>query len=68
MLLDMNAPILTYMALYARRYGNVHVEHLVPTMIEADTTSASGGLVPRFIGLPDNRDMFYVVRRTEDEE
>jgi hypothetical protein len=65
MLLDMNAPILTYLALYVRSEGRVHVEHLVPIMTEADPKGAKGELIPKFIGLPDNRDMFYVVRKEE---
>lgn len=67
MLLDMNALEHTYLALYVRIDGKVHLEHLIPGMSEVDTESRAGQLVPRFIGLPDNRDLFYVVRREEVE-
>ncbi len=67
MLLDMNALVHTYLALYVRTEGKVHVEHLIPGMSEVDTRSADGSLVPRFIGIPDNRDLFYLVRREEEE-
>ncbi len=66
MLLDMNALVHTYLALYVRTEGKVHVEHLITGMTEADTRSADGNLVPRFIGIPDNRDLFYLVRREEE--
>lgn len=67
MLLDMNALVHTYLALYVRVEGKVHVEHLIPGMSEVDTKSRNGQLVPRFIGIPDNRDLFYVTRREEEE-
>ena len=67
MLLDMNALVHTYLALYVRVDGKVHLEHLIPGMSEVDTKSSTGQLVPRFIGVPDNRDLFYVVRRGEEE-
>lgn len=66
MLLDMNALVHTYLALYVRSEGKVHVAHLIPGMAEVDTRSADGKLVPRFIGIPDNRDLFYLVRREEE--
>lgn len=62
MLLDMNAPEHAYLALYARVGDKLVVEHPVSGMTEIDRTS-SGKLVPRFVGYPDNRDFFYVVRR-----
>ncbi len=67
MLLDMNALVHTYLALYVRVDGKVHLEHLIPGMSEVDTKSSTGQLVPRFIGVPDNRDLFYVVRREEEK-
>ena len=66
MLLDMNALEHTYLALYVRRQGHVDVEHLIPGMTEVDKTGRGGKLIPRFIGFPDNRDLFYLVRREED--
>jgi hypothetical protein len=67
MLLDMNALVHTYLALYVRVDGKVHLEHLIPGMSEVDTRSRAGQLVPRFIGVPDNRDLFYVIKREEEE-
>jgi hypothetical protein len=65
MLLDMNALEHTYLALYVRRGGEVHVAHLIPGMTEVDKTGAGGKLIPRFIGFPDNRDFFYLIRRED---
>ncbi|MBI1211361.1 MAG: hypothetical protein GC190_07860 [Alphaproteobacteria bacterium] len=62
MLLDMNALEHSYLALYARQGDKLVVEHPVAGMTEIDRT-ASGQLVPRFVGYPDNRDFFYLVRR-----
>ena len=62
MLLDMNALEHTYLALYARRGDAVEVEHVVAGMTQVDKT-AGGRLAPRFLGFPDNRDFFYLVRR-----
>lgn len=66
MLLDMNALEHTYLALYVRHDGEVHIEHLHPGMSAVDKKASDGNLIPRFIGFPDNRDLFYVMRR-EDE-
>jgi hypothetical protein len=60
--LDMNAPELTYLALYVHRGAEVAVEHLVQSMAGFDKKS-DGGLAPKFIGFPDNRDFFYLTRR-----
>jgi hypothetical protein len=65
MLLDMNAPVLTYLALYLHTDGKVQVEHLVPSMAEADETDATGNVLPRFIGFPDSRDLFFLVRKKD---
>lgn len=62
MLLDMNAPVHTYLAVYPRKEGQVIVEHLVTSMAEVDMTQGDE-VVPRFIGFPDNRDFFYLLRR-----
>jgi hypothetical protein len=61
--LDMNAPELTYLAVYAHGGGQIQVEHLVPEMAASDQTGAKGGVLPRFIGFPDSRDFFYLVRK-----
>ena len=63
MLLDMNALEHTYLALYTRDDGKIAVQHLIDGMTEVDQQVGSE-LVPRFIGFPDNRDFFYLVRRT----
>ena len=64
MLLDMNALEHTYLAVYGRRGDKVIVEHLIAGMAEVDKT-AGGQMIPRFIGFPDNRDFFYLVRRED---
>lgn len=62
MLLDMNALEHTYLAVYVRHGSKVGVEHLIAGMNAIDKTSG-GQLIPRFIGFPDNRDFFYLIRR-----
>ncbi|MGP0072057.1 MAG: hypothetical protein ACLPWF_08995 [Bryobacteraceae bacterium] len=62
MLLDMNALEHTYLALYRRSGSQLFVDHLLKGMSELDK-SAAGEVVPRFLGYPDNRDFFYVMRR-----
>ena len=62
--LDMNALEHTYLALYVRNGSQVEVEHLIEDMSEVDEKTAAG-LVPRFLGVPDDRDFFYVTRRKE---
>jgi hypothetical protein len=61
MTLDINALELTYLAVYVRRGNKIEVQHLIPGMREVDQMSG-GRLIPRFTGMPDNRDFFYVVR------
>ena len=60
--LDMNALEHTYLALYAREGQRTAVQHLVPGMAQLDR-SVRGALVPRFIGVPDDRDFFFLVRK-----
>jgi hypothetical protein len=67
MLLDMNALEHTYLALYVHRDGKAHIEHLVPGMRVLDKKTRNGVLIPRFIGFPDNRDFFYIMRRKEKQ-
>jgi len=62
MLLDMNAPIHTYLALYPERGDPGAIQHLVQSMGEGDP-KLRGRIIPRFLGVPDNRDFFYVTRR-----
>ena len=63
MLLDMNALEHTYLALYPRKDGQVHVEHLIATMSQLDKTAGDGIVIPRFLGYPDNRDLFFIYSR-----
>ena len=60
--LDMNALEHTYLAIYAREGNRMTISHLVRGMSEVDRQSAAGP-VPRFIGFPDDRDFFYLLRR-----
>jgi len=60
--LDMNALEHTYLGLYRHAGSEVAVEHLIEGMAVVDRTHR-GRLVPRFIGAPDDRDFFYLVRR-----
>jgi hypothetical protein len=61
MLLDMNALEHTYLALYRRVGSQLLVDHLISGMSQVEKTNSSGP-VPRFLGYPDNRDFFYVMR------
>jgi hypothetical protein len=62
--LDMNAPEHTYLATYTRRGDRMEVRHLVRAMATVDRT-VDGKLLPRFIAYPDNRDLFYMVRKDD---
>jgi hypothetical protein len=64
--LDMNALEHTYLALYRRSGSELLVDHLIKGMSVLDK-SVSGEVVPRFLGYPDNRDFFYVMRREAKE-
>lgn len=64
MLLDMNALEHTYLALYTREDDEIVVQHLIRGMEEVDK-SAGEQMVPRFLGFPDNRDFFYLMRRED---
>lgn len=66
MLLDMNALEHTYLALYRRSGSEMSVDHLLKGMSQLDK-SAAAQVVPRFLGFPDNRDFFYVMRRNAKE-
>ncbi len=65
MLLDMNALEHTYCALYRRSGTQLSIEHIIKGMSEVDKSAPSGQPLPRFLGYPDNRDFFYVMRRQE---
>ncbi len=62
MLLDMNALEHTYLAVYRKPASQMFVDHLLKGMSVLEK-SASGDVVPRFLGYADNRDFFYVMRR-----
>jgi hypothetical protein len=62
MLLDMNALEHTYLALYRRAGSQLFVDHFISGMGQVEKSDSSGP-VPRFLGYPDNRDFFYIVRR-----
>jgi hypothetical protein len=62
MLLDMNALEHTYMAVYHRHGSNLLTQHLIKGMSVVDATK-DGLAVPRFVGVADNRDFFYLLRR-----
>jgi hypothetical protein len=62
MLLDMNALEHTYLALYQVKSATLAVEHLIRGMEVLDKT-VEGQVIPRFLGLADNRDFFYLARK-----
>jgi hypothetical protein len=64
MFLDMNALEHTYLALYRRVGSQLFVDHLLTGMSQVDK-SDSAGPIPRFLGYPDNRDFFYLMRRDQ---
>lgn len=60
--LDMNALEHTYLATYIEKEDkNYYPQHLINGMKMLDERFE--GNVPRFIGYPDNRDFFFVLRR-----
>lgn len=58
--LDMNALEHTYLAVYERDAGGSSTYYLDAGMKVLDE-SGVGVYVPRFVGMPDNRDFFYVL-------
>jgi hypothetical protein len=61
--LDMNALEHTYLAVYSQRDGQRLVQHLVEGMEEVDRKGGADQIAPRFLGFPDDRDFFYLLRR-----
>lgn len=63
--LDMNALEHTYLALYPpkKKGKSGNVQHLITGMNVLDKEQ-DGQEIPRFIGLPDNRDFFYLMHKT----
>ena len=63
MQLDMNALEHTYLAIYRQQGAELVTEHLIDGMGAVD--GAKGGkTLPRFVSVADNRDFFYLLRRT----
>lgn len=64
MLLDMNSPELTYLAVYKQNASGDGLEpmHLNRYMAESDPWG-DDGRIPRFVGFADNRDFFYILRK-----
>jgi hypothetical protein len=62
MQLDINALEHTYFALYTHRNGQLVVQHLIQGMAEVDRKGGDQ-MAPRFLGFPDDRDFFYLLRR-----
>ena len=62
MLLDINALEHTYLAVYRRRGPELFVQHLIKGMDVLDKTKGDR-VIPRFLGYPDNRDFFYLLRK-----
>jgi hypothetical protein len=62
--LDMNALEHSYFALYRRSGSQLFVDYLIDGMSQVDET-ATGSKVPRFLGYSDNRDFFFVTRRSQ---
>jgi hypothetical protein len=54
------------LAVYRRSGSQFFIEYLVKGMSQVEK-SASGGVVPRFLGYPDNRDFFYLMLRDTKE-
>ncbi|MDR3419448.1 MAG: hypothetical protein P4L83_24990 [Nevskia sp.] len=61
--MDMNALEHTYLAVYAHKDGKMLVQHLIQGMAVVDRKGGSNQTAPRFLGFPDDRDFFYLVRR-----
>jgi hypothetical protein len=59
MLLDMNALVHTYAAVYRRQGAQLSIQHLIRGMDVVDLT-VKGKYIPRFLGYPDDRDFFYL--------
>jgi hypothetical protein len=64
LLLDINALEHTYLAVYKGRDPEFSVQHLIKGMEVLDKTKG-GRVIPRFLGYPDNRDFFYLLRKAD---
>ncbi len=65
--LDMNAMEHTYLSLFRRKQSDLFIEHLISGMNVLDGR-VRGLILPRFVGIPDNRDFFYVMKRERQVE
>jgi hypothetical protein len=65
--LDMNAPEHTYLAIYRVEGSQFVIQRLIKEMAEVDPP-ADGQELPRYIGYSDNRDFFYLLRKSESAE
>jgi hypothetical protein len=63
MLLDMNALEHTYLAVYRQQGPRLLTQHLIDGMGAVDG-SRDGQPLPRFVSVADNRDFFYLLRRS----
>jgi hypothetical protein len=63
MLLDMNALEHTYLAVYRTQGSQLLTQHLIDGMQVVDG-SRNGQRLPRFVSVADNRDFFYLLRRS----
>jgi hypothetical protein len=63
MLLDMNALEHTYLAVYRQDGARLLTQHLIEGM-EAVDGSKDGQPLPRFVSVADNRDFFFLLRRS----
>ncbi|MBP9708405.1 MAG: hypothetical protein KBD78_12245 [Oligoflexales bacterium] len=60
--LDMNALEHTYLAIYHWVEKQFHVEHLIQGMEVLDS-KFNNRVLPRFLGMSDNRDFFYLISK-----
>ena len=65
--LDMNMIVHTYLATYFQPKDSkeLKVEHIVKKMKWKDT-EYQGQVLPRFVAVPDNRDFFYLLRKSSN--
>jgi hypothetical protein len=62
MLLDINALEHTYLAVYKHQGSELLTQHLITGMDVLDKTMGDR-VIPRFVGYPDNRDFFYLLKK-----
>ncbi len=68
MQLDMNSLEHTYGAIYVEdEGGGLTARHIASQMAAIDAKARDGSPIPRFVGFPDNRDFFYLLRKVEKD-